>query len=227
LDFSNEYVLQEMQLGMAGPLSGMATAFTSSLLGLAGSLIVGFLGLQLQLAQNTMFTELTDFMTQYVLQKPGDHATEEVSQNAPVDETTYTKMSEIYDAFIDSDYMVCDLVRLDEKHPAIVAVGADERLFIATLNDDAYTLQNMLKRIELCFADTLENVNIDVKILYVSDKKLNTDKKIIRFTNTAALAKYLSDNKNIVPKTNQEQEVFDAYVEYIKTAVKYLFRTTK
>ena len=113
LDFSNEYVLQEMQLGMAGPLSGMATAFTSSLLGLAGSLIVGFLGLQLQFAQNTMFTELTDFMTQYVLQKPGTPESEEIVKNAPVNESTYKKLSEIYDAFVNSGYEICDLVRLD------------------------------------------------------------------------------------------------------------------
>ena len=41
IDFEDADVLVKMQKGMAGPLSGMATAFTSSLLGLAGSLIVG------------------------------------------------------------------------------------------------------------------------------------------------------------------------------------------
>ena len=63
LNFSDESVLESMQTGIYKPLSGMTTAFTSSLLGLAGSLIVGFLGLQVQIAQNTIFKILSDFLS--------------------------------------------------------------------------------------------------------------------------------------------------------------------
>ena len=63
LNFSDESVLESMQAGIYKPLSGMTTAFTSSLLGLAGSLIVGFLGLQVQIAQNTIFRTLSDFLS--------------------------------------------------------------------------------------------------------------------------------------------------------------------
>lgn len=63
LDFASENVLQSMQAGLSRPLSGMATAFTSSLMGLAGSLIVGFLGLQVQMAQNAIFNELEEYLT--------------------------------------------------------------------------------------------------------------------------------------------------------------------
>jgi hypothetical protein len=63
LNFSDESVLQAMQTGISRPLSGMTTAFTSSLLGLAGSLIIGFLGLQLQIAQNMIFRELSDYLS--------------------------------------------------------------------------------------------------------------------------------------------------------------------
>ena len=62
LDFSDETVLTAMQTGLSRPLSGMATAFTSSLMGLAGSLIVGFLGLQVQLAQNGIFRDVEDYL---------------------------------------------------------------------------------------------------------------------------------------------------------------------
>ena len=224
IDFENEYVLQEMQFGMAGPLSGMATAFTSSLLGLAGSLIVGFLGLQLQFAQNTMFTELTDFMTQYVLQKPGNDKTNEIAESAPVSESVYTKISHIYDAFVAAGYDVRDLIRIDGKYPAVVAIGTNEKLFVATLNNDFYTLQNTLKRIELCFADTLEGVNIDTRILCVSDKNIDLGNKVMRFASVDALGKYLMSHKNVAPKTKQERENFNAYAEYIGTAIDYLFK---
>lgn len=65
LNFNDESVLQAMQAGLAGPLSGMATAFTSSLMGLAGSLIIGFLGLQVQSAQNAIFRELEDYLASH------------------------------------------------------------------------------------------------------------------------------------------------------------------
>ena len=63
LNFADESVLNAVQTGVAKPLSGMTTAFTSSVLGLAGSLIVGFLGLQVQIAQNTIFRILSDFLS--------------------------------------------------------------------------------------------------------------------------------------------------------------------
>ena len=60
IDFTDENVMGNVQTGLAIPLNGMSTAFTSSLFGLAGSLIVGFLGLQVQLAQNAIFRELEE-----------------------------------------------------------------------------------------------------------------------------------------------------------------------
>lgn len=60
LDFSDASVMDAMQAGLARPLNGMATAFTSSLIGLGGSLAVGFLGLQMQLAQTSMLHELEE-----------------------------------------------------------------------------------------------------------------------------------------------------------------------
>ena len=63
LNFNDATVLESMQSGLSRPLGGMATAFTSSLLGLAGSLIIGFLGLQVQLAQGAIFHKLEDFLS--------------------------------------------------------------------------------------------------------------------------------------------------------------------
>lgn len=49
--------------GLSAPLSGMGTAFSASLLGLSGSLILGFLDLQTSQAQNAFYTDLEDWMT--------------------------------------------------------------------------------------------------------------------------------------------------------------------
>jgi len=51
-----------LKAGLEGPLGGMGTAFGSSLLGLAGSLVLGFLDLQLGQAQNAFFIGLEDWL---------------------------------------------------------------------------------------------------------------------------------------------------------------------
>jgi hypothetical protein len=48
---------------LQGPLSGMGTAFSSSLFGLAGALVVGFLDLQSGHAQNRFFNDLEEWLS--------------------------------------------------------------------------------------------------------------------------------------------------------------------
>jgi hypothetical protein len=59
--------------GLAAPLGGMGISFSSSLFGLAGSLILGFLDLQSSQAQNRFYTELEDWLATTVRQY-GDEA---------------------------------------------------------------------------------------------------------------------------------------------------------
>ena len=49
--------------GLGAPLGGMGISFSSSLFGLAGSLILGFLDLQSGQAQNRFYTELEDWLS--------------------------------------------------------------------------------------------------------------------------------------------------------------------
>ena len=53
-------IFANLKSGLAGPLAGMGTAFSSSLFGLAGSLVLGFLDLQAGQAQNRFYNELED-----------------------------------------------------------------------------------------------------------------------------------------------------------------------
>src|SRR5262249_57493435 len=49
--------------GLAAPLSGMGISFSSSLFGLAGSLVLGFLDLQSGQAHNRFYIDLADFLS--------------------------------------------------------------------------------------------------------------------------------------------------------------------
>ena len=56
-------MFDDLKNGLAAPIAGMAVSFTSSLFGLAGSLVLGFLDLQAGQAQNRFFTELEDYLS--------------------------------------------------------------------------------------------------------------------------------------------------------------------
>lgn len=60
--------------GLAAPLSGMGISFSSSLFGLAGSLILGFLDLQSSQAQNRFYTDLEDWLASTVREYSSDTA---------------------------------------------------------------------------------------------------------------------------------------------------------
>ncbi|MEO0911012.1 MAG: flagellar motor protein MotA, partial [Pseudomonadota bacterium] len=56
-------VLDALKSGLREPLDGMGTAFSSSLFGLAGSLVLGFLDLQAGRAQTRFYTELENWLS--------------------------------------------------------------------------------------------------------------------------------------------------------------------
>src|ERR1700742_499235 len=58
--------------GLAAPLGGMGISFSSSLFGLAGSLILGFLDLQSSQAQNRFYTDLEDWLATTVREYGSD-----------------------------------------------------------------------------------------------------------------------------------------------------------
>ena len=54
---------EDLKIGLASPLDGMGTAFSSSLFGLSGSLIMGFLALQAGQAQNRFYNDLEEWLS--------------------------------------------------------------------------------------------------------------------------------------------------------------------
>ena len=63
---NNATMFEDLKSGLSAPIAGMSVSFTSSLFGLAGSLILGFLDLQAGQAQNRFYTELEDFLAGHV-----------------------------------------------------------------------------------------------------------------------------------------------------------------
>jgi hypothetical protein len=66
-------VFDTLKQGLAAPLGGMGISFSSSLFGLAGSLILGFLDLQSSQAQNRFYTDLEDWLAGTVREASGGY----------------------------------------------------------------------------------------------------------------------------------------------------------
>lgn len=64
-------LFDDLKNGLAAPLKGMGTAFSSSLLGLSGSLVLGFLELQASHAHNRFYNELEEWLSGITELTPG------------------------------------------------------------------------------------------------------------------------------------------------------------
>lgn len=62
---------EDLKAGLEAPLKGMGTAFSASLLGLAGSLVLGFLELQANHAHNRFYNELEEWLSGITELTPG------------------------------------------------------------------------------------------------------------------------------------------------------------
>tara|TARA_Y100001936_G_C16091563_1_gene686695 strand:+ start:617 stop:1726 length:1110 start_codon:yes stop_codon:yes gene_type:complete len=76
-------VFTKLKAGLKAPLAGMGTAFSSSLLGLAGSLILGFLELQAGQAQNRFYNDLEEWLAGQTRLSSGSLAIGEGDQSVP------------------------------------------------------------------------------------------------------------------------------------------------
>jgi len=65
-----------LQVGLEAPLSGLGTAFSSSLFGLAGALVLGFIDLQAGHAQNRFYNELEEWLAGQTRLSSGGMASE-------------------------------------------------------------------------------------------------------------------------------------------------------
>ena len=75
-------MFDDLKNGLAAPIAGMSISFTSSLFGLAGSLVLGFLDLQAGQAQNRFYTELEDRLSMYAIDAPLDPLSRSIQAEA-------------------------------------------------------------------------------------------------------------------------------------------------
>jgi hypothetical protein len=95
-------VFDALKEGLAAPLAGMGISFSSSLFGLAGSLVLGFLDLQSSQAQNRFYTELEDWLSTTVRDLGGADERTDVAASAAVPNEMRLAMDRLKDVVTES-----------------------------------------------------------------------------------------------------------------------------
>ncbi len=78
-------IFDDLKSGLEAPLAGMGTSFSSSLFGLSGSLILGFLDLQASQAQNRFYNSLEDWLASLTDIEIGESGTASMPQYLQMD----------------------------------------------------------------------------------------------------------------------------------------------
>jgi hypothetical protein len=110
-------VFDELKNGLAAPLRGMGTAFSSSLLGLGGSLVLGFLELQASHAHGRFYNQLEEWLSGITELAPG------VSQSSDyASRQLYAAISDMHRAISDLSERLGGVPQAEGRPPAEDAV---------------------------------------------------------------------------------------------------------
>lgn len=124
-------VFEKLMTGLEGQLGGMATAFSSSLLGLAGSLVVGLLELFVTHGQNRFYRELEEWMTSFTRIAIADDASDEKGMLAEFADRVASHFDNLTRFYTERD----QIAELDQ-------IAADERALMM-----ARTVEDMARQL--------------------------------------------------------------------------------
>ena len=207
--------------GLNAPLQGMSVAFSSSLLGLAGSLILGFVDLQLGQAQS----KFSQFAEKIIL---GNSSPDFMSTNTSSDQNTIAAIQKIYDNL---DSLVFSLKETAQNQSQIFSYmkslteqlsslsastrEQDKKLsnFLSTqLNSQSHILQLTTQLAQEGVLDTktkkyFENIDKGIqKLITVNDKKNNqSNQEVVLDTKTKKFFESMTkDIRQLVSKSKKK-----------------------
>ena len=134
-------VFDDLKAGLQAPLSGMGTAFSSSLFGLAGSLVLGFLELQAGQAQNRFYNDLEDWLSGQTRLASG-------ALSGEADQSVPAYVQALLEQTADSLENLQRTLRRGEESRINANSGINELVEkLGTLTDQMRTEQNLMVRL--------------------------------------------------------------------------------
>jgi uncharacterized protein YneF (UPF0154 family) len=139
-------MFDSLREGLAAPLSGMGISFSSSLFGLAGSLVLGFLDLQSSQAQNRFYTELEDWLSTTVYDHAGEPAAAAVGMTGEI-RTAIDRLKDAVNETAGSKAATSAMANLAEAIQGLVHHMRTEQQMIRDWVDSQAEQQREIKRL--------------------------------------------------------------------------------
>ena len=148
-----EKAFSDLKTGLEAPLSGMATAFSSSIFGLAGSLALGFLDLQLGQAQNRFYNDLEEWLSGLTKLSAGtnitgDHETSATAYQAALFEQTAESLDRLQRVMVQNedgrDENNQHLIKINDSLLLIVDKLEKETQVIRQLSDNQVKINSVI-----------------------------------------------------------------------------------
>lgn len=135
-------VFNDLKRGLEAPIEGMGTAFSSSLFGLAGSLVLGFLDLQTGQSQNRFYTDLEDWLASQTRLSSG------ALSDAAGDQSVPAYVQALLEQTADSlEKLQRTMTRSEENRSQSNAQFMELTSKLGTLTDTMYTEHKLMERL--------------------------------------------------------------------------------
>lgn len=172
------HMFEDLKIGLSAPLGGMGTAFSSSLFGLAGSVILGFIDLQAGQAQSRFFNDLEDWLSTVTkLSRGGNIALDTGDTSVPAYVSALLEQSA---DSLDSLHGVISRSEENRNDVNTAMINLSEQL--AGLADSHTEMRLVMKKMLELFAaqqsaesegSSLKHLrNIDVQIKYLTEETI-------------------------------------------------------
>jgi HPt (histidine-containing phosphotransfer) domain-containing protein len=188
-------IFEDLKSGLAAPLGGMGIAFSSSLFGLAGSLILGFLDLQAGQAQNRFYIDLEDWLSTTVRDLGVSEAPAAVTKSG---EPMPTGMVEEFAAAID---------RFEQVVKSRAGALPGEPISVAGLTAIVHRLEQALKPMANMPEIPIEQLSAAIARLERAIEDTGTQRA------TGAMVKLAESLQALVQHMRSEQQMLRDWVE--------------
>ena len=130
--------------------------------------------------------------------------------------------ADIRNVFESAGYLYKGMPKIKNVQTAIIAIGADEVLWIGAVGVKNADMQRAIQTLSDVFTDTLEDIEIHINAFVIAAPDTNdTPSTILQFATVDDLRNYIAGVPNTPPDADNSED-FDAYSGYIGTVIDYI-----
>ena len=129
---------------------------------------------------------------------------------------------ELREIFASAGYVVKPAPRINGIQIALLAIGANETLWIGGVGIKTTDMRTAIDRLQQIFSDTLDETYIDVTgfVIAAPDAATSEFTDILMFNSMSELREYMRDKSN--PVLTDDDGMFDAYSDYIDAVISHI-----